>query len=48
MHAIRNDIVLHRSYENCRCLGVAILDMQINKFPLIYGYDLHQNAPSLP
>ena len=31
-----NDIVrLYRSYENCRRLGVAILDMQMSKVPVI-------------
>ena len=29
---------LHRSYENCRRPGVAILDMQMSKVPIISGY----------
>ena len=29
---------LYRSYENCRRPGVAILDMQISKVPIISGY----------
>jgi hypothetical protein len=28
-----------RSYENCRRPGVAILDMQMSKVPIISGYD---------
>jgi hypothetical protein len=27
-----------RSYENCRRPGVAILDMQMSKVPIISGY----------
>jgi hypothetical protein len=30
---------LYRSYENCRCPGVAILDMQMSKVPIISGYE---------
>ena len=30
---------LYRSYENCRRPGVAILDMQMSKVPIISGYD---------
>ena len=29
---------LYRSYENCRRPGVAILDMQMSKVPIISGY----------
>jgi hypothetical protein len=29
---------LYRSYENCRRPGVAILDMQMSKVPIIFGY----------
>jgi hypothetical protein len=29
---------LYRSYENCRRPGVAILDMQMSKIPIISGY----------
>ena len=29
----------YRSYENCRRPGVAILDMQMSKVPIISGYD---------
>jgi hypothetical protein len=31
-------ICLYRSYENCRRPGVAILDMQMSKVPIISGY----------
>jgi hypothetical protein len=31
---------LYRSYENCRRPGVAILDMQMSKVPIISGYVL--------
>jgi hypothetical protein len=35
-----NDIVFFfRSYENCRRPGVAILDMQMSKVPIISSYD---------
>ena len=34
-------ISFFRSYENCRCPGVAILDMQMSKVPIISGYGLH-------
>ena len=30
---------LYRSYENCRRPGVAILDMQMSKVPIISGYE---------
>ena len=33
---------LFRSYENCRRPGVAILDMQMSKVPIISGYDTPQ------
>jgi hypothetical protein len=33
---------LYRWYENCRCPGVAILDMQMSKVPIISGYVLWQ------
>jgi hypothetical protein len=29
---------IYRSYENCRRPGVAILDMQMSKVPIISGY----------
>jgi len=32
---------LYRSYENCRRPGVAILDMQMSKVPIISGYVPH-------
>ena len=37
---------LFRSYENCRRPGVAILDMQISKVPIISGYVLLKVALS--
>ena len=36
-----NDIV-YRSYENCRRPGVAILDMQMSKVPIISGYAIQR------
>jgi hypothetical protein len=38
-----NDIV-YRSYENCRRPGVAILDMQMSKVPIISGYGEKTNT----
>jgi hypothetical protein len=37
MQLYKNDLV-YRSYENCRRLGVAILDIQMSKVPIISGY----------
>ena len=44
-HAVMNDIVYieyrsYHTYENCRRPGVAILDMQMSKVPIISGYVL--------
>ena len=33
---------LYRSYENCKRPGVAILDMQMSKVPIISGYDVYR------
>jgi hypothetical protein len=35
---IRGDEPFFRLYENCRRPGVAILDMQMSKVPIISGY----------
>jgi hypothetical protein len=35
---------LYRSYENCRRPGVAILNMQMSKVPIISGYEMHRNV----
>ena len=42
-HAVMNDVVYieyrsYHTYENCRRPGVAILDMQMSKVPIISGY----------
>ena len=36
---------LYRSYENCRRPGVAILDMQMSKVPIISGYVKSSSKP---
>jgi hypothetical protein len=36
--------LLYRSYENCRRPGVAILNMQMSKVPIISGYEMHRNV----
>jgi hypothetical protein len=38
-----NDIGLYRSFENFRRPGVAILDMQMSKVPIISGYAIAQH-----
>ena len=45
-YAIMNDIVYIRSYENCRRPGVAILDMQMSKVPIISGYVTNEKSKS--
>jgi hypothetical protein len=38
---------LYRSYENCRRPGVAILDMQMSKVPIISGYAAEKHSTCL-
>ena len=38
---------LYRSYENCRRPGVAILDMQMSKVPIISGYVAYMKKKSM-